>query len=39
MMDLHDDDLIRVLREEIGGPSELTEGGRAVARELIVLPD
>ncbi|WP_285253847.1 hypothetical protein [Halobacterium salinarum] len=29
----------QVLREEVGSPSDLTEEGREVARELVVLPD
>jgi hypothetical protein len=29
----------RVLREEAGAPSDLTEDGREVARKLVVLPD
>jgi hypothetical protein len=29
----------RVLREEAGAPSDLTEEGREVAHELVVLPD
>jgi|GEM_PF-3340177 len=38
-MAINNDEFKRVLREEAGTPSDLTEDGRKVAREIVVLPD